>query len=152
MEGRAHTYIQNNKLIKDKKIYTYIYKYIVASVDISIYLLPQAPFLLHQAAMSGRRSLMHFEQLSLPSFQVVVINADVGCRRCQHRVSQIVSKMTGIKEYMVDVRSKQVIARGDFREHDSMPKIAKGASNPIKLLLASMLAICLCGINSFSNH
>ena len=28
-------------------------------------------------------------------FQVIVVNADVGCDHCQDRVSKIVSKMTG---------------------------------------------------------
>ncbi|XP_027187162.1 uncharacterized protein [Cicer arietinum] len=40
------------------------------------------------------RSLLYLKNLTLPSFQVVVIAANMGCNVCQGRVSRVVSKMT----------------------------------------------------------
>ncbi|XP_010509571.1 PREDICTED: uncharacterized protein LOC104785971 [Camelina sativa] len=109
--------------------------------------------------MIRRRTLMFCEQLSLPSFQVIVINADVGCVRCQDRVSQIVSKMTGIEEYVVDLKKKLVMARGDFRprlvslSHRQQVKDvisqttpsqnAKRLLRPLNLFFRSIFSLCL---------
>ncbi|XP_010516777.1 PREDICTED: uncharacterized protein LOC104792342 [Camelina sativa] len=108
--------------------------------------------------MMRRRTLMFCEQLSLPSFQVIVINADVGCIRCQDRVSQIVSKMTGIEEYMVDLKKKLVMARGAFRprlvslshqqvkdvvSQTTTPQNAKHLLRPLNLFFRSIFSLCL---------
>ncbi|RID67054.1 hypothetical protein BRARA_D02159 [Brassica rapa] len=116
------------------------------------------------------RTLMLCEELSLPSkhakqninmgnkiqFQVIVVNADVGCDHCQDRVSKIVSKMTGIEEYVVDVKNKQVMARGDFKprlvSHQQVKNVAsqtlshnaKRFFRPLNLFLRSIFSICLC--------
>ncbi|KAI8546564.1 hypothetical protein RHMOL_Rhmol07G0128300 [Rhododendron molle] len=61
----------------------------------------------------GQQALMYAENLTLPSFQVIVISANLGCDCCRQRVSQIMSKMTGLAEYTVDVQNKQVVAKSD---------------------------------------
>ncbi|XP_057524637.1 uncharacterized protein LOC130804269 isoform X2 [Amaranthus tricolor] len=53
------------------------------------------------------------EDLSIPSFQVIVMSANMGCSSCRDKVFRVLSKMTGFKEYTVDVRKKQVIIKGD---------------------------------------
>ncbi|KAG4930408.1 Copper transport protein CCH [Glycine max] len=67
-----------------------------------------------KATTSNKRSLLHLENLTLPSFQVVVIAANMGCNGCRGRVSRVVSKITGLTEYTVDVRKKEVTIKGDF--------------------------------------
>ncbi|XP_020224973.1 protein SODIUM POTASSIUM ROOT DEFECTIVE 1 isoform X2 [Cajanus cajan] len=64
---------------------------------------------------NDNRSLLHMENLTLPS--VVVIRASMGCNKCRGRVSRVVSKMTGLTEYTVDVRKKEVTIKGDFTPH-----------------------------------
>ncbi|KAL5064304.1 hypothetical protein RYX36_026041, partial [Vicia faba] len=59
-------------------------------------------------------SLLYLENLTLPTFQVVVIAANMGCNGCQERVSRVVSKMTGLTEYTIDVRKHEVTVKGDF--------------------------------------
>ncbi|KAF7137344.1 hypothetical protein RHSIM_Rhsim07G0108100 [Rhododendron simsii] len=61
----------------------------------------------------GQQALMYAENLTLPSFQVIVISANLGCDCCRQRVSQIMSKLTGVTEYTVDVQNKQVVAKSD---------------------------------------
>ncbi|XP_010927779.1 uncharacterized protein [Elaeis guineensis] len=58
------------------------------------------------------QALRFAENLSLPSVQVVVVSANMGCSHCQQRVSKIVSKMNGLLDYMVDMRKKEVTVRG----------------------------------------
>ncbi|KAH1249064.1 hypothetical protein GmHk_05G012517 [Glycine max] len=80
-----------------------------------------------KATTNDNNSLLHLENLTLPSFQVVVIAANMGCNGCRGRVSRVVSKMTVIElslccktltcrltEYTVDVRKKEVTIKGDF--------------------------------------
>lgn len=57
--------------------------------------------------------LVSAEDLSIPSFQIIVMSADMGCSSCRDKVFKVLSKMTGFKEYTVDVRKKQVIIKGD---------------------------------------
>ncbi|TKY55441.1 Copper transport protein ATX1 [Spatholobus suberectus] len=66
---------------------------------------------------NDRRSLLYMENLTLPSFQVVVIRANMGCNGCRGRVSRVVSKMTGLTEYTMDVSKKEVTIKGDFIAH-----------------------------------
>ncbi|CAL9144455.1 unnamed protein product, partial [Musa hybrid cultivar] len=68
-----------------------------------------------RASMEGttKQSLRSVENLSLPSVQVVVMNANMGCSHCRQRVSKVVSKMNaGLMEYMVDLSKKEVTVRG----------------------------------------
>ncbi|KAK2969435.1 hypothetical protein RJ640_012835, partial [Escallonia rubra] len=51
---------------------------------------------------------------------VIVISANMGCAYCRERVSQTIAKVTGLKEYTLDVRNKQVIVKGDVRLHGSL--------------------------------
>ncbi|CAH2059205.1 unnamed protein product [Thlaspi arvense] len=87
---------------------------------------------------------------------VIVIKADVGCVRCQDRVSKIVSKMTGIEEYVVDLKNKLVMTRGAFRPRlvshqqvkdvivsQTLPQNAKRFFRPLNLLLRSIFSRCL---------
>ncbi|KAM7494089.1 hypothetical protein LguiB_028698 [Lonicera macranthoides] len=63
----------------------------------------------------SKQALVHVANLTLPSFQVVVISANLGCAYCRSRVSQLVTKVTGLKEYTLDVRNRQVTVKGDVR-------------------------------------
>ncbi|MCD9645846.1 hypothetical protein HAX54_035145 [Datura stramonium] len=64
-----------------------------------------------------KQTLLSVANLKLPSFQVVVVNANLGCTHCRRRISQLISKITGLREYTIDVGRKQVIVRGDVRNH-----------------------------------
>lgn len=58
-------------------------------------------------------SLRSAENLSLPQVQVIVISANMDCSHCRQRVSKLLSKMnTGLLDYVVDFRKKQVTVRG----------------------------------------
>ncbi|XP_021738154.1 uncharacterized protein LOC110704643 [Chenopodium quinoa] len=59
--------------------------------------------------------LVTAEDLSIPSHQVIVMSANMGCSSCRDKVLRVLSKMTGFKEYTVDVRKKQVIIKGDVK-------------------------------------
>ncbi|WOL03752.1 hypothetical protein Cni_G12472 [Canna indica] len=61
---------------------------------------------------TASQSLSSAENLSLPSVQVVVMNANMGCNHCRQRVSKVVSKMNGLLDYMVDLQKKEVTMRG----------------------------------------
>ncbi|XP_012069966.1 uncharacterized protein LOC105632256 [Jatropha curcas] len=63
----------------------------------------------------SNKSLMYFEDLTLPTFQVIVMSGSMGCARCRERVSRVISKIAGLREYTVDLHKKQVIVKGDFR-------------------------------------
>ncbi|XVF51722.1 hypothetical protein PTKIN_Ptkin04bG0207500 [Pterospermum kingtungense] len=97
---------------------------------------------------SNKNSLLHFEDLTLPSFQVIVMTANMGCARCRERVSQVISKMTGLREYTVDVSNKQVIVKADFGlrwdvEEEELPKNEKIKDwHPLKTFKCLSL-ICL---------
>ncbi|XP_056174337.1 uncharacterized protein LOC115687784 isoform X2 [Syzygium oleosum] len=60
-----------------------------------------------------RQCLLNYENLTLPP--VVVMTANIGCARCQDRVSQVISKMDGVHDYTVDIRNEQVTVKGDFK-------------------------------------
>nr|DAD18533.1 TPA_asm: hypothetical protein HUJ06_019996 [Nelumbo nucifera] len=59
-----------------------------------------------------KQALRFAENLTLPPFQVVVMNANMGCTHCRQRVTQVISKMNGLVEYVIDVSNKQVIMKG----------------------------------------
>ncbi|XP_052879312.1 uncharacterized protein LOC108476923 [Gossypium arboreum] len=63
---------------------------------------------------SNTKTLLHFEDLALPSFQVIVMSANMGCAQCREKVSKVTSKMTGLREYIVDVSNKQVVVKADL--------------------------------------
>ncbi|KAG8659449.1 uncharacterized protein LOC110603554 [Manihot esculenta] len=98
----------------------------------------------------ANNTLMHFEDLTLPSFQVIVMSGSIGCARCRQRVSQVIAKMTGLREYTVDVKRKQVIVKGDFgnqqKQEDDYSKSEmnkeRGNCHPLRLLLGSFVASC----------
>ncbi|KAI9174632.1 hypothetical protein LWI28_020359 [Acer negundo] len=69
-----------------------------------------------------KNSLLYSENLTRPSFQVIVITANMGCAQCRQRVTQVISKMTGLREYTVDVPNRQVIVKGDFGFEDNSSK------------------------------
>ncbi|KAK4338255.1 hypothetical protein RND71_042742 [Anisodus tanguticus] len=64
-----------------------------------------------------KQTLLNVANLKLPSFQVVVVNANLGCTHCRLRISQIISRITGLREYTIDVGRKQVTLRGDVRNY-----------------------------------
>ncbi|GER28045.1 heavy metal transport/detoxification superfamily protein [Striga asiatica] len=57
----------------------------------------------------SKRALFLVANLSLPTFQVVAVGADLGCAHCRQRVTQVTTRMSGSKEFAVDVCRKQVI-------------------------------------------
>ncbi|CAL4959639.1 unnamed protein product [Urochloa decumbens] len=61
---------------------------------------------------SKLQALRFAEDLSLPSVQVVVMSANMGCSHCRQRVASVVSKMNGLLDYMVDFGKKEVTVRG----------------------------------------
>ncbi|XP_066316751.1 uncharacterized protein [Miscanthus floridulus] len=61
---------------------------------------------------SKLQTLRFAEDLSLPSVQVVVMSANMGCSHCRQRVANVVSKMNGLLDYMVDFGKKEVTVRG----------------------------------------
>ncbi|XP_039809176.1 uncharacterized protein LOC120672705 isoform X2 [Panicum virgatum] len=61
---------------------------------------------------SKLQALRLAEDLSLPSVQVVVMSANMGCSHCRQRVANVVSKMNGLLDYMVDFGKKEVTVRG----------------------------------------
>uniref|UniRef100_A0ACD5XFD1 Uncharacterized protein n=1 Tax=Avena sativa TaxID=4498 RepID=A0ACD5XFD1_AVESA len=69
------------------------------------------------ATMGGGAAVKHqalrlAEDLSLPSVQVVVMSANMGCSHCRQRVTKVVTKMNGLLDYMVDFGKKEVTVRG----------------------------------------
>ncbi|XP_034676635.1 uncharacterized protein LOC117907257 [Vitis riparia] len=62
-----------------------------------------------------RQSLLSSENLVYPSFQVIAMTANLGCACCRQKVFQLTSRMTGLREYTVDVRNKRVIVKGDVK-------------------------------------
>ncbi|XP_006645269.1 uncharacterized protein LOC102713692 isoform X2 [Oryza brachyantha] len=63
-------------------------------------------------AATKLQALRLVEDLSLPSVQVVVMSANMGCSHCRQRVTKVVSKMNGLLDYMVDFGKKEVTVRG----------------------------------------
>ncbi|KAL5226352.1 hypothetical protein ABZP36_014617 [Zizania latifolia] len=59
-----------------------------------------------------QQALRLAEDLSLPSVQVVVMSANMGCSHCRQRVTKVVSRMNGLLDYMVDFGKKEVTVRG----------------------------------------
>ncbi|CAL5355923.1 unnamed protein product [Camellia sinensis] len=99
-----------------------------------------------------KQALMYAENLTLPSFQVIVVNGNLGCAYCGRRVSQLISKMSGLREYTVDVRNKQVILKGDFKFSCSntsindvvpMKKMKKNDRLPFKFSINFLIATCI---------
>ncbi|XP_024452090.1 uncharacterized protein LOC7465513 isoform X1 [Populus trichocarpa] len=95
------------------------------------------------------KSLMYFEDLTLPTVQVIVMTASMRCSRCRQRVSQVISRMSaGLKEYTVDVHNKQVIMKGDTgkqwkKEDDhSNDEMNNERCQRLKLFLRSFVATC----------
>ncbi|KAJ0049317.1 hypothetical protein Pint_15882 [Pistacia integerrima] len=114
-------------------------------------------------------SLIYSENLTLPTFQVIVMNANMGCAQCRQRVSQVTSKikgeefnpvnyifnikpreriLNGLREYTVDVPNKQVTVKGDFgfgsklHYHSLHQRQTKSACFPSKFFFKSFRAFC----------
>ncbi|XP_023553457.1 uncharacterized protein LOC111810871 [Cucurbita pepo subsp. pepo] len=61
------------------------------------------------------QSLLFSEDLTPPSFQVIVINANMSCNGCRQRVSQLLSKISELVEFTIDVTKKQVVVKGNVK-------------------------------------
>uniref|UniRef100_A0A1D1XH38 Copper chaperone CopZ n=1 Tax=Anthurium amnicola TaxID=1678845 RepID=A0A1D1XH38_9ARAE len=97
-----------------------------------------------------KQTLRFAEDLTLPTEQVIVMTANMGCSHCRGRVSQVVSKMNaGLLDYAVDLRKKEVVVRGavDLKErknksrrqpssHTGREK-SSASFNPFRLFLCS---------------
>ncbi|XAR54956.1 hypothetical protein NMG60_11030307 [Bertholletia excelsa] len=97
-----------------------------------------------------KQALLYMENLTLPSFQVVVIRGNLACAHCRGRISQIVSKMKGLRECTVDVCNKQVIMKGDVKfscgaRNDASRKKMKNERFPWGFLKANLMNRCLPG-------
>nr|GLL44999.1 uncharacterized protein LOC109152052 isoform X1 [Ipomoea trifida]GMD82531.1 Protein SODIUM POTASSIUM ROOT DEFECTIVE 1 like [Ipomoea batatas] len=64
-----------------------------------------------------KQALFNVANLKLPSFQVVVVNANLGCAHCRRRISQVVLNITGLREYTMDVLKRQVIVKGGIKNN-----------------------------------
>ncbi|XP_008790689.2 uncharacterized protein LOC103707807 isoform X1 [Phoenix dactylifera] len=100
-------------------------------------------------AEASEQALRFAENLSLPSVQVVVVSANMGCSHCQERVSRIVSKMNaGLLDYMVDMRKKEVTVRGIVsskkrkRSHQGICRHINKKKSPGSLGLFKMMCFC----------
>ncbi|XP_058104518.1 uncharacterized protein LOC131248303 isoform X2 [Magnolia sinica] len=62
--------------------------------------------------VATHQALRCAENLTLPTVQVIVMSANMGCSHCRQRVSHVISKINGLLDYVVDVRNKEVIVRG----------------------------------------
>ncbi|WJX89072.1 hypothetical protein P8452_71094 [Trifolium repens] len=93
---------------------------------------------------NDNRSLLYLENLTLPTFQVVVIAANMRCNGCQGRVSRVISKMTRLTEYTIDVGKNEVTVKGDFMAHSNIQHktfrsgALKSANNPPKPSIACL--------------
>ncbi|KAF1872319.1 hypothetical protein Lal_00016617 [Lupinus albus] len=86
-----------------------------------------------KAITHDNHSLLYKENLTLPTFQVIVMTANMECNHCRRRVFKVVSKITGeapnsalsfvekcLREYTLDVSKKQVTFKGDFKVHSEL--------------------------------
>ncbi|KAF5478483.1 hypothetical protein F2P56_005041 [Juglans regia] len=101
--------------------------------------------------MLRERSLLYAENLTPPSFQVIVMTANMGCDRCRQRVSQVASKMTGLEECTVDVQNRRVTMKAEFGfQWKAKPGAPKSKMNkelrPLTYLLKPFRGTC------FGNH
>ncbi|GFQ05241.1 hypothetical protein PHJA_002668200 [Phtheirospermum japonicum] len=64
----------------------------------------------------GKQTLLFAANLSIPTFQVIIVNAELGCAHCRQRVTQVITRMSASREFAVDVVGrKQVVVKGDLR-------------------------------------
>ncbi|KAL6613893.1 hypothetical protein ACP70R_036163 [Stipagrostis hirtigluma subsp. patula] len=97
-----------------------------------------------------QQALRLAEDLSLPSVQVVVMSANMGCSHCRQRVANVVSKMNGLLDYMVDFGKKEVTVRGKVHTKKKRKHIKNGlagwenktASSPIHARTLSWFLGC----------
>ncbi|CAL9094394.1 unnamed protein product [Musa textilis] len=62
---------------------------------------------------SKQTTLRSAENLSLPSVQMVVMNASVDCNHCRERISKVVSKMNFICSRTAGLHGRLAQQRGD---------------------------------------
>ncbi|WCJ25937.1 Heavy metal transport/detoxification superfamily protein [Euphorbia peplus] len=92
------------------------------------------------------KSLMYFEDLTVPT--VIVMSGSMRCVRCRERVTRIISKITGLREYTVDLLNRQVIVMGDFRNQHKEDNyyltndMKKTNCHPFKLLFGLFVPNC----------
>ncbi|XP_062230238.1 uncharacterized protein LOC133927913 isoform X2 [Phragmites australis] len=81
------------------------------------------------SAATKQQALRFAEDLSLPSVQVVVMSANMGCSHCRQRVANVVSKMNaGLLDYMVDFGKKEVTVRGKVHAKKKKKKHKDGVA------------------------
>ncbi|KAL8263755.1 hypothetical protein R6Q59_021885 [Mikania micrantha] len=68
----------------------------------------------------SNRALVYVANLAVPTSQVIVISANLGCASCRERFYKIMIRINGLKEYTVDVRNNKVIMRGKMKIHESL--------------------------------
>ncbi|KAJ0106555.1 hypothetical protein Patl1_18500 [Pistacia atlantica] len=66
-------------------------------------------------------SLIYSENLTLPTFQVIVMNANMRCAQCRQRVSQVTSKIKGEEfnpvNYIFNIKPRERILNGEVKVH-----------------------------------
>ncbi|XP_010258960.1 PREDICTED: uncharacterized protein LOC104598538 isoform X2 [Nelumbo nucifera] len=95
-----------------------------------------------------KQALRFAENLTLPP--VVVMSANMGCIHCRQRVSQVISKMNGLLEYVVDVHNKQVIMKGTLTDPDQTERMALLNFPTKSKKNKSSFSLCLFGSTCFS--
>ncbi|GMH01881.1 hypothetical protein Nepgr_003720 [Nepenthes gracilis] len=72
-----------------------------------------------------KTSLAFIESLTMPLVQEVVISADVNCKECQKRVTDVISRMTDTESVEVDVLEKKVTVTCKY------PSVAEASTRQI---------------------
>ncbi|KAK9103055.1 hypothetical protein Sjap_020309 [Stephania japonica] len=94
---------------------------------------------------SVRKQALRFaENLTLPTFQVIVMNANMSCSHCSQRASKMVSKMNGTIDYVVDISNKQVILRGEIMENPKQKRKHNTSPFSFFLGLLKLRPTCYC--------
>ncbi|CAH1453752.1 unnamed protein product [Lactuca virosa] len=68
----------------------------------------------------SNQALIYVAHLTVPTSQEIVINANLGCACCRERLHRIMMRITGLREYKVDVRNSQVIMRGNLNVYETL--------------------------------
>ncbi|XVE57669.1 hypothetical protein DITRI_Ditri04bG0108100 [Diplodiscus trichospermus] len=77
----------------------------------------------------------------------------MGCAQCRKKISQVISKMTGLREYTVDISNKLVTVKADFgfrcNAKDYLSKDEKRKHwHPLKVFKYCLSLICFGKKNS----
>ncbi|KAI3869829.1 hypothetical protein MKW98_031010 [Papaver atlanticum] len=98
--------------------------------------------------IENRQALKYAENLTLPAFQVIVVSANMGCDHCQQRVSQLISKMNGVEDCVVDIGKGQVTMRGLISNNKK--KMMKKKKKDRRIIISGSNKETITAVKSFS--